>query len=120
MKKTTLLFVAVLFLVGSFATVAVAGVLPSPFHQISAISLDVKIHGKRLDEILDRPICDSPPREVKRAVVELHDIALRLGGSSVLVKGSLLGSTWCKSRLLATFILTVLHSRAQSSGSSTG
>ncbi len=91
MKKTTLLSVAVLFLVGSFATVAVAGTVPSPFDQLNAISLDVKLHGKELDVILDMPICESSPARVRRTVVELHNIAFRLGWFSIHLKGSLLG-----------------------------
>lgn len=79
MKKTALISIAVIFLLGSFATVTVAGVDPQPFHQISALSLDVKIHGKKLNKMLDMPACDISSGEIRKAVVEFHKIGFRLG-----------------------------------------
>lgn len=103
MKKTTLVSVAVFFLVSGFATGAVAGIQPSPFHQFSAISLDVKILGKQLNEMLDMPVCDSSPRELRRAVVELHDLAFRLGG----LNGFVTHIVWLPDETLDTSELTV-------------
>jgi hypothetical protein len=67
-------------------TLALAGISPSPFRQISAIALDVKIHGKQLAKICDTLVCDS---SVKSAVVELHDNAYRL---ELIVRACILAS----------------------------
>ncbi len=87
MKKTALIFVAVIFLIASFTTVTVAGVDPQPFHQISALSLDVKIHGKQLNKMLLMPTCDSSPGEIRQAVVDFHKIGIRLAGFDESVSG---------------------------------
>jgi len=81
MKKAVLVSVAILFLVGSFATVAVAGTEPSPFKdQADAISMHVKVLGKTVDDKLGSPPDDIMPGEVKRFVVDLHSVAADIMG----------------------------------------
>ncbi|MBW1859954.1 MAG: hypothetical protein JRI70_07755 [Deltaproteobacteria bacterium] len=90
MNETKILSILVIavFVIGGHTNLAVAGTEPLPFQQLSAISLDVKITGKYLDEILNMPVCRSSPRQVRRAVLDLHDITFRLAGFSALIRRS--------------------------------
>lgn len=82
MKKTTFASIAVItaFLMANLTSESMAGTQPSPFHQISAINMHIKVLGKRVDERLASPPDPRMPGEAKKAVVAVHNIGFDLLG----------------------------------------
>ncbi len=83
MKKITFVFIFTFFFVSNHALSAIAGVEPSPFRyvdRIDAISMHVEVMEKRFDERLSYLPNGEISREIKSAVVELHEIAFSING----------------------------------------
>jgi hypothetical protein len=86
MKKCILLSLVTLLVVGAFAGYSKAGFEPSPFKDsVDAISLNVNVLGKQIEERLSIPLDDQMPGEVAKGVVKIHDYA----GSIVMLNGFL-------------------------------